>query len=280
VSHRRTTATIESLDTHPNSEEIRAILSRLPGMEDADLHLLADGWHNTTLLAEARRRALEPDSPLVVEVLGCFETVQALFADDIRGLEDYVTIDREVAAVALKGVRDAIAAAYAQPILSPTEYNALMRAWRSVYPTNHTVDPDLGTRADDVVSILEAIPRLSARCHDASAAGEYASILLAGAEIDEEIRCAARDEAWHAAVLTSRRRVWHLVRRSGTEGLDQYCRTCRERRRDEHTTRVVTLCVDAACGLLVAGALEDDIAEVLTAPVSCLIPLGRQASGS
>ena len=130
------------------------------------------------------------------------------------------------------------------------------------------------------MSILEAIPRLSARCHDASAAGEYASILLAGAEIDEEIRCAARDEAWHAAVLTSRRRVWHLVRRSGTEGLDQYCRTCRERRRDEHTTRVVTLCVDAACGLLVAGALEDDIAEVLTAPVSCLIPLGKQASGS
>jgi hypothetical protein len=280
VSHRRTTATIESLDSHPNAEEIRGILSRLPGMEDADLPLLADGWHNTTLLAEARRRALEPDSPLVVDVLACFETVQTLFVDEIRGLEDYVTVDRDIATVALKAVRDAVAAAYAQPILSPTEYNALMRAWRNVYPTNHIVDPDLGTRADDVASVLEAIPRLAARCHDASAAGEYASILLASAEVDEEIRCAARDEAWHAAVLTSRRRMWHLLRRSGTEGLDRYCRTCQQRRRDVHTTRVVTLCVDAACGLLVAGELEHDIVDVLTAPVSCLIPLQKRASGS
>jgi hypothetical protein len=248
-------------------------------MTDSELPLLADAWHNTTLLAEARRRALEPDSPLVLEVLACFETVQSLFADEIRGDEDYVVVDPESTATALKAVRDAIAAAYARPILTPGEHSALMRAWRSVYPTDHVADPDLGIRADDVTSLLAAIPRLAARCHDASAAAEYASILVAAAAIDEDIRCAARDEAWHAAVLTSRRRIWQLLRRSGTEGLNRYCTTCRQRGRDENTTRVLTLCVDAACGLLVAGALEDDIVDVLVEPVSCLIPAHRPASG-
>ena len=221
MSHRRSTIAVESLDAHPNAAEVRGILSRLPGMPDSALPVLADAWHNTTLLAEARRRSLEPDSPLVLEVLACFETVQSLFADDIRGGEDYVTIDPDVTAIALKAVRDAIAAAYARPILTGAEHNALMRAWRCVYPTDHIEDPDLGIRADDVTSLLAAIPRLAGRCHDASAAAEYASILVAGGAVDEDIRCAARDEAWHAAVLTSRRRVWQLLRRSGAEGLSR-----------------------------------------------------------
>lgn len=279
MTHRRSTASVASLDVHPNVAEIRGILSRLPCMADSALPLLADAWHNTTLLAEARRRALEPDSPLVVEVLSCFETVQSLFADEIRGGEEYVAVDPEITATALKAVRDAIAAAYAQPILTSSEHAGLMEAWRSVYPTDHVEDPDLGIRADDVTSLLAAIPRLAARCHDASAAAEYASILVASASVDEDIRCAARDEAWHAAVLTSRRRIWQLLRRSGTEGIDRYCTTCRQRGRDEDTTRVLTLCVDAACGLLVAGALEDDIVDVLVAPVGCLIPAHRPASG-
>jgi hypothetical protein len=275
VSHRRTTATIESLDAHPNAAEVRGILAALPNMSDDTLPLLAAAWRNTTLLAEARRRALEPDSPLVVEVLACFETVQSLFADDLRGEEEYLTVDPDITTTALKAVRDAIAAAYARPILTDAEHSALMRAWRTVHPFDRVADPDLGSRADDVASLLEAIPRLAARCHDASAAAEYASILLAGETVDEDIRCAAREEAWHAAVLTSRRRVWQLVRRSGAEGLSRYCTTCRQRQRDEDTARVLTLCTDAACALLVAGSLDDDIIEVLVAPVSCMIPLQR-----
>jgi hypothetical protein len=271
VSTRRT-LTIESLDAHPNASEIRGLLSRLPCIPDIDLPALASAWHNTTLLAEARRRALEPDSPLVIEVLACFDTVQALFADELRGGFDYVTVDRDVTAIALKAMRDAIAAVYAQPILTTSEHSALMRAWRSVYPTDHITDPDLGCRATDVTSLIQAIPRLAARCHDAGAAAEYASILAAAAEADEDVRCAARDEAWHAAILTSRRRVWQLVRRSAHDGLGGYCPVCRQRERDDNTTTVVSLCVDAACGLLVAGALDDDIVEVLVAPVSCLLP--------
>jgi hypothetical protein len=278
VSHRRTSTTVESLDAHPNASEVRGILAALPGMADTALPLLADAWRNTTLLAEARRRALEPDSPLVVEVLACFETVQALFADDLRGEADYLTVDPGVTTTALKAVRDAIAAAYARPILTEPEYAALMRAWRAVYPTDHVKDLDLGARADDVASLLDAMPRLAARCHDASAAAEYASILLAAEALDDDIRCAARDEAWHAAVLTSRRRLWQLVRRSGADGLARYCMTCRQRQRDSDTTRVLMLCVDAACGLLVAGSLDDDIVEILLAPVSCLIPAPRPRS--
>jgi hypothetical protein len=265
------TAPIDSLDAHPNAAEVRAILSRLPCIPDIDLPALAECWHNTTLLSEARRRALEPDSPLVLEALACFETVQSLFAEELRGGEDYLTVNPVVTATALKAVRDAIAAAYARPILTPSEHAALMKAWRSVYPTDRVADPDLGSRAADVSSLLEAIPRLAARCHDAGAAAEYASILVADASVDEDVRCAARDEAWHAAVLTSRRRVWQLVRRGGAEGLNRYCTTCCQRRRDEDTARVLTLCVDAACGLLVAGELEDDIVDVLIAPVQCLI---------
>jgi hypothetical protein len=278
VSHRRTTTTIGSLDAHPNATEIRGILSRLPCISDAELPALAQAWHNTTLLAEARRRSLEPDSPLVLEVLACFDTVQSLFAEELHGGASYLTIEPTVTSTALKGVRDAIAAAYARPILTVGEHDALMKAWRSVYPTDHIVDPDLGTRADDVTSLLLAMPRLAARCHDAGAAAEYASILVASAGVDEDIRCAARDEAWHAAVLTSRRRLWQLVRRSGADGLHGYCTTCRERRRNDDTVRVLTLCTDAACGLLVAGALDDDIVEVLTAPVQCLIPAPRPAA--
>lgn len=275
MAQRRSTAPIGALDAHPNAAEIRGVLSRLPCITDDELSLLAEAWHNTTLLAEARRRALEPDAPLVIEVLSCFETVQSLFAEELQGEADYLTVSADVASTALKGVRDAIAAAYARPALTVGEHEALMKSWRAVYPTDHLVDPDLGSRSDDISALLLAVPRLAARCHDATAAAEYASILLAAEDLDEDIRCAARDEAWHAAVLTSRRRVWQLIRRSGAEGLNRYCAVCRQRQRDEDTARVITLCVDAACGLLVAGQLDAEVVAVLTEPVRCLIPAQR-----
>ena len=90
-------------------------------------------------------------------------------------------------------------------------------------------------------------------------------------------RVGLADEAWHAAVLTSRRRVWQLVRRSGVDGL-RHCATCQTRGRDDETTRAVMLCVDAACGLLVAGSLDDDILDVLLEPVQGLIPQQRPSA--
>lgn len=79
-------------------------------------------------------------------------------------------------------------------------------------------------------------------------------------------------------MLTSRRRVWTLVWRSGAEGLSRLCSLCR---RGPGTTlerehqRGMELCLDAACALLVADALSDDTTELLTAPVSGLPPQRR-----
>jgi hypothetical protein len=177
----------------------------------------------------------------------------------------------------LKAVRDAIAAAYARPILSSAEHAALTKAWRTVYPTDRVVSPNLGIRAVDVTALMSALPRLAGRCHDDEAAAEHAAVLALSTEVDEDIRCAARDEAWHAAVLTSQRRVWQLIRHTAHEIAGRYCTTCRQRTRDAEGARVIAVCVDAACGLLVAGTLEEDIVDVLTAPVSCLIPEQRPA---
>src|SRR3954463_11042603 len=112
---RKRTTEIVALDDHPNLPKILGVLAQLAHVSDADLPRLAKGWHNTVFLAEARARALSPDSPLVLEVLSAFEAVQALFADDLSGEEDYLSVEPEVAAVALKAIRDAIAAAYARP---------------------------------------------------------------------------------------------------------------------------------------------------------------------
>ena len=95
----------------------------------------------------------------------------------------------------------------------------------------------------------------------------------------ETDRADARAEAFQAAVLTSRRRVWALVRRSGTEGLLRPCRECGSTDYDaRENERVMTMCLDAACALLVADTLPDDVITLLTASVTSLIPLQRDPS--
>jgi hypothetical protein len=272
---RRKSASIVSLDAHPNLPEILGVLAQLPHICDGDLRRLAQTWHNTVFLAEARARALDPDSPLVLEVLAAFEAVQSLFADEVSGEPDYVDVEPEVAAIALKAIRDAIAAAYARPILSRAEHTALLAAWRSVYPTDAVDEPDLGARAAQVKGLLTAMPRLATRCHDASAAALYDEILTMTWTLDEDVRSVAREEAWQAAVLTNRRRVWGLVRRSGAEGIGRYCNQCRVRHDDADTMRVLSLCLDAACALLVSDAIDDNLVDVLTLPVQKLIPSQR-----
>ncbi len=272
---RRRTAAIDTLDAHPNLPEILGVLAQLPHICDSDLERLAAAWHNTVTLAEARARALDPDSPLVLEVLAAFEAVQSLFADDVEGTQDYVQVDPAVAAVALKAIRDAIAAAYARPILSRAEHSGLLAAWRSVFPTGGVDEPDLGARSAEVKMLLCAMPMLAQRCHDGSAAALFDSIVELSWTLDEDVRGIARDEAWHAAVLTNRRRVWGLVRRSGAEGIGRFCPTCRSRADDETTRRVLGICLDAACALLVADAIDDNLVDVLTLPVQMLIPAQR-----
>src|SRR6185437_13358098 len=98
------------LEQHPNLNEILGVLAQLPHVADAELPQLARHWRNTAYIADARAKALSPDSPLVLEVLACFEAVVALFEDDLAGEADYVTVPVTVTSTALKAIRDAIAA--------------------------------------------------------------------------------------------------------------------------------------------------------------------------
>lgn len=276
----RRTACITSLEEHPNLSEILGVLAQLAHVSDRELPRLAAAWTNTVAVAEARDRALSPDSPLVCEVLAAFEAVSALFEDDLRGEAPYLTVDPQIAVRALKAVRDAIAATYARPVLSRMEYAALLRPWRSVFPAESARDePDLGPRADQVKALLAALPSLAMRCHDEAGQALY-DALIDRSFVDESDRAEARDAAFGAAILTSRRRTWALVRRSGTEGLSRTCHTCRgaglTSERDDQ--RVLALCLDAACALLVADALPDAVVAVLIDPVAALIPLQRDPS--
>lgn len=271
--------TIERLEDHPNLDEVLGVLAQLAHVGDDDLVRLANGWTNNAYVAAARDKALTPDSPLVLEVLASFEAVAALFADDLAGEAAYVTVDPTTTSTALKAVRDAIAASYAKPVLTRGEHAALVKPWRRVYPQATFSEPDLGPRAEAVKGLLSVLPRLAARCHDADSRAVY-DTLVDRSLTDEAGREDARDGAFQAAVLTSRRRVWALVRRSGTEGLSRPCQQC-GRHGDtgshEETERVLTLCLDAACALLVADAVPDTLLEVLTAPVQALIPQQRSS---
>ena len=273
---RRTTA-IGRLEDHPNLSEVTEVLARLAHVGDEDLPRLASEWRNDGFLAAARDRALTPDSPLVCEVLAAFDAVSALFADDLRGGEAYVTVDPAVATVALKAVRDALAGAYARPVLSRAEHAALLRPWRAVYPTGTSGVPDLGPQSSDVQAVLGALPLLAGRCHD-PLGQQLWDELVDHSFVAESERGDARTSAFGAAVLTRRRRLWALVRRSGTEGLSRPCPDCRtgRRQRDRESERVLGVCLDAACALLVADALPDETTELLVAPVRSLVPAQRR----
>lgn len=276
----RNTAAVARLEEHPNLAEVLGVLAQLAHISDDDLVRLADSWVNSPALAEARDKALSPDSPLVVEVLAAFDALTALFADDLVGEADYVVVEAEVTVRALKAVRDAIAAAYARPVLSRTEHAALLRPWRTVFATPSIDEPDLGPRSAQVKALLSALPRLSARCHDQSGQALFEA-LVDRSFVAEADRAEAAETAFQAAVLTSRRRVWALVRRTGTEGLLRPCTTCRTPlSRDRDHQRVLDLCLDAACALLVADAVPDACTDLLADPVLALIPSQRRPGAS
>jgi len=271
---RRTT--IRRLEEHPNLPEVLAVLAQLAQVADEDLPRLANAWTNDAFVAQARGKALSPDSPLVCEVLSAFEAVSALFEDDLRGEAAYVTVPPAVASLALKAVRDAIAAVYARPVLTRAEHAALVRPWRTVYPDKTACEPDLGPQGEQVKALLAALPRLTTRCHDESDQALWDQ-LVDHSYVQESERREARESAFEVAVLTRRRRVWALVRRSGTEGLGRHCPLCRTPRvHDRETERVLELCLDAACALLVGDALPIAVTELLTAPIAALVPEQRR----
>ena len=284
MARRITSRSLERLEDHPNLPEVLGVLGQLAHITDDDLPRLAQAWTNTLAVASARDRALSPDSPLICEVLAAFDAISALFADDLAGEASYLVVEAPVVSTALKAVRDALAAVYARPILSRAEYTALLAPWRAVYPHATVDEPDLGPRADQVKVLLGLMPLLAGRCHDEAGKALF-DALVDRSFADESDRAEAVESAFQAAVLTSRRRVWALIRRSGAEGLSRPCTSCGrgpgpltdpER---EHQ-RVMALCLDAACALLVADALPDATTTLLTSPIESLVPLQRRPDPS
>jgi hypothetical protein len=276
----RSAPVVGRLEEHPNLPEVLGVLAQLAHIGDEHLRELADTWVNSPSLSEARDRALSPDSPLVLEVLASFDALSALFADDLAGEADYVVVEKEVTVRALKAVRDAIAAVYARPVLAKSEYNALLRPWRTVFPQPTVDEPDLGPRGDQVKALLASMPLLATRCHDEAGRALFDS-LVDRSFVAEADRAEAAATAFQAAVLTSRRRVWALVRRTGAEGLLRPCTSCRTpSAQDRDGQRVLDLCLDAACALLVADTLPDACTELLADPVLALIPSQRQPGRS
>ncbi len=273
---------IDRLEDHPNLRGILTILTQLVHASDAELGQLASAWRNTPQLAVARDKALSPDAPLVVEVLAAFDALSAIYADDLAGIDDYVTVDPGITATALKAVRDAVAAAYAKPILARSEYSALMRPWRAVYPRGRGHEPDLGPFGSEVKRVLAALPVLARRCHDADSLRVYDGLLVTALTRDEIEHRDAMETAFNSAVRTGRRRVWTLVRRSAAEGFWRLCPSCRKMINLEDIDadqRVMELCADLACALLVQDILDPDTAANLTAPLHTLVPLQNRHGG-
>ena len=277
------TTVVQRLEEHPNLAAVLGVLAQLAHISDEDLPRLAEGWANSPSIAAARDRALDPDSPLVVEVLAAFDAVTALFADDLIGEAPYVTVPPSVTTLALKSVRDAIAAVYARPVLSRSEYAALLRPWQAVYPTPSVDEPDLGPEGHRVKAVLSLLPALAGRCHDAQGRVLF-DALVDRSFVAEGDRADAAESAFQAAVLTRRRRVWALVRRTATEGMSRPCSSCRTGaptlEADRERARVLELCVDAACALLVADTMPDASTDLLTDPVLSLIPEQRRPDRS
>lgn len=260
---------ISTLEEHPNLAEINSVLAYIPAIDDEQLRRFAQHWRNSPEIAVARARALSPDTPLVVEVLRLFEYITDLFVDEIEGRGPYATVSPGTTITALKAVRDAIAAAFARPALTSAEYTMLMAPWRETRAKDTSAPLDLGPHSDQVHAVLDGMATLAARCHDQDVAALFTALVRRVSPSDE-LRERAREEAWRAAVLTSRRRLWAMVRRQGAAEFGRWCAPCR--RRDdadltEMAQRVRDMCLDAACALLVADTIDETLVDVLTVPV-------------
>lgn len=272
------TPTLHHTDDHPNRGEIFGVLAQMIHLRDEELPVLADRWVNTELAVRARSKALSPDSPLILEVLTAFDSVSFLFAEDLHGAADYLTVEPKITVVALKAIRDAIAAAYARPVLTDDEHAELMRPWRSLFVANAFSEPDFGPDRSDIARLFGLLPTLAGRCHDDLGQRLSRSVDDRSAGVDPVAHHAALDAAWNAAIITRRRRLWRLARRTGTEAFSRRCPRCANRVSNEEDVQLLAYCLGAVYALLVHDALDDTSFRLLYNPVAGLIPRQRQAS--
>jgi hypothetical protein len=263
--------TITSTETHPHCAEILGVLAQIVHLDDEGLRRLALAWRDTESVARARDKALQPDTPLIVEVLTAFDSLAGLFADDLAGTAPYVTLPAPTTALALKAVRDAVAAAYARPVLTAQEYAELSAPWHSVYPDRRMQMPDFGPQHHEVLGLLSAIPGLACHRHDDDAAELHDALLRHAKGMDADEHGRAVDAAWNAAIVTGRRRLWFLAGRSANESYRRACPGC-ARQMDEDDQAVLAICLGVVAAMLVRDVLDDVSAATLLAPVESLLP--------
>lgn len=262
---------ITSTQTHPHCAEILGVLAQIVHLDDEGLRRLALAWRDTPEVARARDRALQPDTPLILEVLAAFDSLAALFADDLAGTAPYVTLPAPTTALALKAARDAVAAAYARPVLSPEEYADLSAPWYSVYPDQGMRMPDFGPQHHEVLALLTAIPGLACHRHDMVSARLHDALLMHARGLDADAHGRAVDSAWHAAIMSGRRRLWFLASRSAQESYLRACGSC-ARKSNEEDKAVLAVCLGVVAAMLVRDVLDEESAETLLAPAASLMP--------
>jgi hypothetical protein len=263
--------TITSTETHPHCAEILGVLAQIVHLDDEGLRRLALAWQDTAEVARARDKALQPDTPLILEVLTAFDSIAGLFADDLAGTAPYVTLPAPTTALALKAVRDAVAAAYARPVLSPQEYAELSGPWHSVYPDRRMQMPDFGPQHHEVLALLTTVPGLACHRHDDEVRALYGNLLLHAHGLDADAHGRAVESAWQAAVVTGRRRLWFLASRSANESFHRACPSCARALSDEDNA-VLAVCLGVVAAMLVRDVLDDESAATLLAPVASLLP--------
>lgn len=264
-------AAITSTETHPHCAEILGVLAQVVHVDDDGLRRLALAWRDTSEVARARDRALQPDTPLILEVLAAFDSLAGLFADDLAGTAPYVTVPAPTTALALKAVRDAVAAAYARPVLSAQEYAELSAPWHSVYPERRMQMPDFGPQHHEVLALLTSIPGIACHRHDDVANDLWEALLIHAKGIDPDLHGKAIESAWQAAVITGRRRLWFLASRSAQEGYTRACGACARHATDDDRA-VVAICLGVVAAMLVRDVLDEASAATLLAPVGSLMP--------
>ena len=262
---------ITSTETHPHCAEILGVLAQVVHLEDEGLRRLALAWRDTADVARARDKALQPDTPLILEVLAAFDSLAGLFADDLAGTEPYVTLPAPTTALALKAVRDAIAAAYARPVLSPQEYAELSAPWHSVFPEQRMQMPDFGPQHHEVMALLTTIPGIACHRHDPEMASLWENLLVHARGLDPEAHTRAVESAWQAAILTGRRRLWFLASRSANESFGRACGPC-ARAVDDEDKAVLAVCLGVVAAMLVRDVLDSESADTLLAPAASLMP--------
>lgn len=269
---------VATLDQHPNVDEIVGVLARMATLTDGELSRLALSWRDDDETAQARQHALEPDSPLVVEVLAAFDSLAYLYADDLDGEADYLTVPAPVAVLALKAVRDAVAAAYARPVLSRAEHVALMAPWRGLFSPGDVLVPDFGPQHAGVLDLLGVMASMACRSHDEEADRRWCAVLHFGTSVDLDRHGAALDRAWDAALATERRRLWSLASRAGQEAFFRRCHEC-DRNGSEADGAVLALCLGALVGVMMGDALDEETRGLLLEPLDSVIPIQAEGIG-